>query len=90
HQPITTLQIPIAPITPIHPDVSNPPVAPTPILKSFQIRAMALKYAPLIMSAPQGALPVDYQSKITLFDGTRIYTAQQHTKKMTDYFGLYE
>ena len=51
---------------------------------------MALRYAPLVMSAPQGALPADYQSKITLFDGTGTYTTQQHTKKMTYYFELHE
>jgi len=42
------------------------------------------------MSAPQSVLPVDYQSKITLFDSTGTYTAQQHNKKMTDYFELHE
>lgn len=35
-------------------------------------------------------MPQDYQSKITTFDGTSTYTAQQHTKKMTDYFEIYE
>lgn len=35
-------------------------------------------------------MPQDYQSKITQFDGTSTYTAQQHTKKMTDYFEIYE
>lgn len=35
-------------------------------------------------------MPQDYQSKITPFDGTGIYTAQQHTKKMYDYFEIYE
>ena len=28
--------------------------------------------------------------KITPFDGSGTYTAQQHTKKMTDYFEIYE
>lgn len=41
------------------------------------------------MPTPLGAMPQDYQSKIT-FDGTGTYTAQQHTKKMTDYFKIYE
>ena len=35
-------------------------------------------------------MPQDYQSKITYFDGTGSYTAQQHTKKMMDYFENYE
>ena len=30
------------------------------------------------------------QSKITSFEGTGTYIAQQHTKKMTDYFEIYE
>lgn len=47
---------------------------------------MALRYSPLVIPAPQGALPADYQSKITSFNGTRTYTTQQHTKKMIDYF----
>jgi len=51
---------------------------------------MALRYAPLVIPAPQCIFPVDYQSKIITFDGTRTYTAQQHTKKMTDYFELHE
>lgn len=35
-------------------------------------------------------MPQDYQRKITYFDGTGTYTAQQHTKKMMDYFENYE
>ena len=35
-------------------------------------------------------MPQDYQIKITSFDGSEIYTAQQHTRKMTDYFEIYE
>jgi len=35
-------------------------------------------------------MPQDYQSKITYFDGIGSYTAQQHTKKMQDYFENYE
>lgn len=42
------------------------------------------------MPAHQGALQADYQSKITLFNGTGTYTTQQHTKKMIDYFELHE
>lgn len=70
------LQISITPATPTPLVVPNPPVTPTPILNPVQLRAMALRYAPLIMPAPQGILPIDYHSKITLFDGTVTYTAQ--------------
>ena len=35
-------------------------------------------------------MPQDYQRKITYFDGTGTYIAQQHTKKMIDYFENYE
>jgi len=51
---------------------------------------MANRYAPLVTPTPLGAMPQDYQSKITTFDGTGTYTAQQHTKKMTNYFEIYE
>lgn len=51
---------------------------------------MANRYAPLQLAANPGAIPQDYQSKITYFDGTGTYTSQQHTKKMTDYFENYE
>lgn len=42
------------------------------------------------MPALQGAMPQDYQSKIATFDGTGTYTALQHTRKMTNYFEIYE
>lgn len=51
---------------------------------------MANRYAPLLLPANLGAMPQDYQSKITYFDGTGTYTALQHTKKMQDYFEKYE
>jgi len=51
---------------------------------------MANRYAPLVLPAPLGAMPQDYQSKIVLFDGTGSYTAQQHTRKMADHFELHE
>ena len=51
---------------------------------------MANRYAPLQLPANLGAMPPDYQSKITYFDGIGSYTAQQHTKKMMDYFENYE
>lgn len=48
------------------------------------------RYAPLVLPANPGAMPQDYQGKITYFDGTSTYTAQQHTKRMQDYFENYE
>ena len=51
---------------------------------------MANRYTPLHLLANPGAMPQDYQSKITPFDGSGTYTAQQHTKKMTYYFEIYE
>ena len=47
-------------------------------------------YAPLQLPGNPGAMPQDYQSKITYFDGTGSYTAQQHNNKMQDYFENYE
>jgi len=51
---------------------------------------MANIYAPLQLPANPGAMPQDYQTKITYFDGTGSYIALQHTKKMQDYFENYE
>ena len=51
---------------------------------------MANRYVPLQFLANPSAIPPDYQRKITYFDGTGTYTAQQHTKKMMDYFENYE
>jgi len=42
------------------------------------------------LPANPGAMPQDYQRKITYFDGAGTYTAQQHTKKIMDYFENYE
>jgi len=75
-QPITTHQIPTTPVTTNPPVVPNPLVTTTPILNLVQLKDMALIYASLVMPAPQGVLPGDYQSKIVLFDGTRSYTVQ--------------
>lgn len=47
-------------------------------------------YAPLQLPANPEAMPQDYQSKITYFEGTSSYIAQKHTKKMQDYFENYE
>ena len=51
---------------------------------------MANQYTPINLHANPRALPQDYQSKITYFEGTSTYTAQQHTKKITNYFESYE
>lgn len=51
---------------------------------------MENQYAPLQLPANPGAMPQDYQRKITYSDGTGTYTAEQHTKKMMDYFENYE
>lgn len=51
---------------------------------------MANRYAPLQLPTNPGAMPQDYQTKITYFDGTGTCTALQHTKKMQDYFENYE
>jgi len=51
---------------------------------------MANRYAPLQLPANPGAMPQDYQTKISYFYGAGSYTALQHTKKMQDYFENYE
>ncbi len=47
---------------------------------------MVNRYAPLQLPANPGAMPQDYHTKITYFDGTNACTALHHTKKMQDYF----
>lgn len=51
---------------------------------------MVNQYAPLQLPANPGAMPQDYQRKITYFDGNVTYTAQRHTRKMMEYFENYE
>lgn len=51
---------------------------------------MANRYASLVMPVARGAMRQDYQSKIATFDGTGTYTSLKHTRKMTDYFEIYE
>jgi len=51
---------------------------------------MAAKYAPLVLPAPLANMPQDYQSKITLFDGTGPLIAQHHMDKLNDCFDLQE
>lgn len=67
-----------------------PIVIPTPLIVTSISITMANHYTPLNLPINPGAVPKDYQSKITYFEGTDTYTTQQHTKKMTDYFESYE
>jgi len=77
HTPLVTpssLVIPIVPLT----------------LGVPLIAVIMARYAPLQLPANPGAMPQEYQSKITYFDGTTSCTALQHTRKMQDYFESYE
>ena len=78
---------PTPPVTThIHP-IPFPPLVPfVPIIPPN----MANRYAPLQLPANPGAMPQDYQTKISYFDGTGPDSARQHTKKMQDYFENYE
>ena len=67
-----------------------PIVIPTPPVVTSISATMANRYTPLHLPTNPGAMPQDYQRKITPFDGSGTYTAQQHTKKMTNYFEIYE
>jgi len=67
-----------------------PIVIPSPPVVTSTSATMANQYTPLHLPANPGAMPQDYQSKITSFEGIGTYTTQQHTKKMTDYFEIYE
>ena len=51
---------------------------------------MATQYAPLVFPQNLGATPLDYQTKIPLFENTETITAQQHVDKMNDFFDLHE
>jgi len=63
-------------ITPSPPStIQTSTVTPTPAFVSPLPTAMANRYAPLVLLANLGAMPQDYQSKITTFDGTGTYTA---------------
>ena len=79
--PPSTSHTTIIPVVPVVPFI---PAVPLILVN------MANRYAPLQLLANPGAMPQDYQTKITYFDGTCSYTALQHTKKMQDYFENYE
>jgi len=65
----------------------TPPTTPRP----KPPRAMAAQFAPLALPQVLNDMPVDYQSKIPLFDGTsQNITAKQHVDKMADFFDLHE
>jgi len=52
---------------------------------------MAAWFAPLALPQVLNDMPVDYQRKIPLFDGTpQGITAQQHVDKMMVFFDLHE
>lgn len=53
-----------------------PIVTPTPSVVTSIHAAMANRYTPLVLPANLGAMPQDYESKITPFDGSGTYTAQ--------------
>lgn len=64
---------PHTPITPSAIVVLTPPTSPRPV--SNPPRAMATRYAPLVLPQNLDAMPTNYQRKITLFDGTQGITA---------------
>jgi len=64
------------------------PVAPFLPVVPFIPTNMENRYAPLQLPGNPGAMPQDYQSKITYFDGIGSYTALQHTKKMKIILGI--
>lgn len=51
---------------------------------------MDARYAPLVLPQNLGAMPADYQTKISFFDATQTITTQQHVDKMNDFFDLHE
>ena len=72
-----------------HTTASTPIILVTPVVPLIPVN-MANRYAPLQLPTNPEAMPQDYQTKITYFDGTSACTALQHTKKMQDYFESYE
>jgi len=81
---IAQLQTPIAsPLQTMH----TPPTPPRP----NPPRVMAARFAPFVLSQVLDDMPVDYQRKISFFDGTpNSITAQQHVDRMVDFYELHE
>lgn len=67
---------------PLNPGTTNTVVNPP--------RAMAARYAPLVLPHVHNDMHAYYQSKIPIFDATQSITAQKHVDKMNDFFDLYE
>ena len=55
--------------------ITTVPVTPVIPVVPLVLANMANRYAPLQLPANAGALPQDYQSKITFFDSTGSCTA---------------
>jgi len=74
YQPIITHSSPTSPgsssTIALIPSISTPKLSPS------QPIAMTNRDAPLALPAQLHAMPIDYQSKIPLFDATGQYTAQ--------------
>jgi len=92
---------PFIPQLPLQPNISSSSTSSTPVScpssstttlphSQTKISAMADRYAPLVLPSQLHGMPQDHQRKIFLFDATGQYTAQQHVKKMTNYFELHE
>jgi len=69
--------VPVTPVTPVIPVIPAVPIIPVVLIIPAN---MANRYAPLQLPSNAGALPQDYQSKITYFDSTGSFTAIQHAK----------
>lgn len=83
---------PTTPQTP-PPVIIIPPITPPPphTHPTPPPRAMAARFAPLVLPQNLHDMPADYQSKIPMFDGTpQSVSAQQHIDRMSTFFDLYE
>ncbi len=68
--------------------VPTPPTSPRPVVNLSG--AMVARYAPLVLPQNLDNMPVDYQSKIPLFDASQGVTTQQHIDWMSDSFDLHK
>lgn len=79
------------PHTPPHTTHTSATLTPPTTPRPNPPRTMAAWFAPLALPQVLNDMPVDYQSKIPLFDGTpQNIIAQQHVDKMADFFDLHE